>query len=59
MGTKQKQQLFDEEVHRLHEQGLNYMEISKRLGASYDVVKSIGEGRYGRGEFGRAQLLLR
>ena len=23
------------------------MEIAKRLNASYDVVKSIGEGRYG------------
>ena len=43
---KSKQQLFDEEIHRLHEQGLKYPEIAKRLNASYDVVKSIGEGRY-------------
>lgn len=43
---KTKQQLFDEEIHRLHEQGLKYPEIAKRLHASYDVVKSIGEGRY-------------
>lgn len=44
---KPKQQLFDEEIHRLHKQGLNYMEIAKRLDASYNIVKSIGEGRYG------------
>lgn len=43
---KSKQQLFDEEIHRLHEEGLNYMQIAKRLNTSYDVVKSIGEGRY-------------
>ncbi len=44
---KSKQQFFDEEIHRLHNQGLKYPEIAKRLNASYDVVKSIGEGRYG------------
>lgn len=33
---------------RLHEQGLTYAEIARRLCASYDVVKSIGQGRYGR-----------
>ena len=43
---KTKQQLFDEEIHRLHEQGMNYVEIAKRLDASYNVVKAIGEGRY-------------
>ena len=43
---KSKQQLFDAEIHRLHKQGLKYPEIANRLNASYDVVKSIGEGRY-------------
>ena len=43
---KNAQDIFDEEIHRLHKQGLNYMEISKRLSASYHIVKSIGEGRY-------------
>lgn len=44
---KSQQQLFDEEVHRLHDEGLKYPEIAKRLNASYDVVKAIGERRYG------------
>ena len=44
---KSKQQLFDAEIHRLHKQGLRYPEIANQLNASYDVVKSIGEGRYG------------
>lgn len=52
---KPKQQLFDEEIHRLHEQGLKYPEIAKRLNASYDVVKSIGEGRYNKRQGGLLQ----
>lgn len=44
---KTKQEHFDEEINRLHAKGLNYMEIAKQLQASYDTVKSIGEGRYG------------
>jgi len=44
---KSQQQLFDEEVHKLHDEGLKYPEIAKRLNASYDVVKAIGEHRYG------------
>lgn len=44
---KSQQELFDEEIHMLHEQGLKYPEIAKRLNASYHVVKSIGERLYG------------
>lgn len=44
---KSQQQLFDEEVYRLHEEGLKYPEIAERLNASYSVVKAIGERRYG------------
>lgn len=36
---------FDSEVTKLHEQGLKYPEIAKRLGGSYYNVKAIGEGR--------------
>lgn len=44
---KTQQQLFDEEVYRLHEQGLKYPAIAKALNASYETVKAIGERRYG------------
>lgn len=44
---KSQQQLFDEEVYRLHNEGMKYPEIAKRLNASYEVVKAIGERRYG------------
>lgn len=37
---------FDMQVAKLHSEGLNYMQIAKRLGASYDVVKAIGLGHY-------------
>ena len=43
---KTQEQLFDEEVFRLHEQGMKYPEIAKRLNAPYDTVKAIGEQRY-------------
>ena len=43
---KTQQQLFDEEVYRLHEKGLKYPAIAKALSASYVIVKAIG-GRYG------------
>lgn len=41
-----QEQRFDEEVYRLHEQGLKYPEIARRLNAPYDTVKAIGEQRY-------------
>lgn len=44
---KPQHRLFDEQVHRLHDEGIKYPEIAKRLNASYDVVKAIGERRYG------------
>ncbi|MGL5207028.1 MAG: TniQ family protein, partial [Acidaminococcaceae bacterium] len=44
---KSQQQLFDEKVYKLHEQGLNYPAIAKMLSAPYEVVKAIGERRYG------------
>lgn len=44
---KTQEQLFDEEIFRLREQGLTYPEIAKRLNASINIVKSIGEKRYG------------
>ena len=39
---------FDAQIHTLHSQGLNYAQIARQLGASYDVVKAIGGGRYGK-----------
>ena len=44
---KSQQQLFDEEVYRLHEQGVKYPAIAKMLSAPYGIVKTIGERRYG------------
>lgn len=41
-----QEQKFDEKIFRLHEQGLKYPEIARRLNASYDTVKAIGEQRY-------------
>lgn len=40
-------QAFEESIRDLHAEGLNYRQIANRLNASYDVVKSIGEGLYG------------
>ena len=44
---KTQQQRFDEEVYRLHDEGLKYPAIAKHLNASINVVKAIGERRYG------------
>ena len=46
-GEKQSD-IYDKEIRRLHAQGFNYAQIARRMNASYDVVKSIGEGRYGK-----------
>ena len=43
---KTQEQLFDEEVYRLHAQGLKYPDIAKALSAPYATVKAIGERRY-------------
>lgn len=48
--VKSQQQRFDERIVKLHGQGYNYREISRQLNASYDLVKMIGEGRYGKGK---------
>lgn len=41
-----QEQRFDEQIYLLHQQGLKYPEIARRLGASYDTVKAIGEQKY-------------
>lgn len=38
---------FDATVKKLHEDGLNYQQIARELGAAYDTVKAIGLGTYG------------
>lgn len=43
-----QEERFDKEIFRLHEQGLKYPEIARRLDASYNVVKAIGGKRYGK-----------
>jgi len=40
-------EVFDAEIKRLHDKGLKYPEIAKRMGMSSDFVKTIGNGRYG------------
>lgn len=45
---KSQEQIFDEKVKKLQSQGLKYPEIAKRLNASYNVVKPIGENSYGK-----------
>lgn len=41
-----QEERFDEQIFKLHEQGLKYPEIARRLNASYHTVKAIGEKRY-------------
>lgn len=41
-----QEQKFDEEVFRLHKQGLKYTEIARSLNAPYDTVKAIGNRKY-------------
>lgn len=43
-----QEERFDKEIFRLHEQGLKYPEIARRLDASYNIVKAIGGKRYGK-----------
>ena len=37
---------FDAMIKQMHNSGMNYGKIARQLGASYDVVKAVGEGRY-------------
>lgn len=43
---------FDATVKKMHEDGLNYQQIARELGAAYDTVKSIGLGLYGTYHYG-------
>lgn len=43
---KTQEQKFDEQIFMLHEQGLKYPEIAKRLNAPYDTIKAVGEKKY-------------
>lgn len=45
---KSQEQMFDEKVRELRKQGMKYPEIAKRLNASYNIVKPIGENLYGK-----------
>ena len=44
---KTQEQLFDEQIYRLHDQGLKYPQIAEQLNAPLSTVKSIGEKKYG------------
>lgn len=44
---KTQEQLFDEKICQLHDQGLKYPQIAEHLNASLSTVKSIGEKKYG------------
>lgn len=44
---KTQEQLFDEKIYQLHDQGLKYPQIAEHLNASLNIVKSIGEKKYG------------
>ena len=44
---KTQEQLFDEKIYQLHDQGLKYPQIAEQLNASLSIVKSIGEKKYG------------
>ncbi|MBD5451207.1 MAG: TniQ family protein [Lachnospiraceae bacterium] len=48
-----QEQIFDDKVKELHRQGLKYPEIAKRLNASYNVVKPVGAGSYGKYSYGK------
>lgn len=43
-----QEQKFDKQIFELRKQGLKYTEIAKKLGASYDTVKAIGERKYSK-----------
>ena len=47
MPDRTQEELFDEQVHLLHSQGMKYPAIAKQLNASVNVVKPVGERRYG------------
>jgi hypothetical protein len=46
--SKSQVQRIDGEIHQLHAMGMNYMDISKKINVSYNIVKPIGQGKYGK-----------
>lgn len=44
---------FDRRIRELHDQGFKYPQIAEIMGASYDVCKTIGNGRYYKYNKGR------
>lgn len=53
MPSELHQDAFDRQIRELHEQGLKYPQIAKIMGASYDLCKTIGNGRYYKYNKGR------
>ena len=51
---KSQVEKFDEEILKLHEQGLNYRQISNKVGASYDYCKLVAYRKL-RNKTGNAQ----
>ena len=43
ISDKPNLEFFDEQILHLHEQGLNYRQISKRMDASYDYCKLVAK----------------
>lgn len=56
---KTQEQIFDEKVKMLHNQGLKYPEIAICLNASYNVVKPVGENLYGKYSYKSEKLKMR
>ena len=44
---KSEAQRFDEEVHRLREEGLSYYKIAEQLDSNYATVRFVDTGRFG------------
>lgn len=55
---KPLEQVFDEQVFELREQGLSYPEIAKRMNASINTIKPIGEGIMGKYRKSRATNIV-
>ena len=55
---KSLEQSFDEKVMELRGQGLSYPEIAKRMDASINTIKPIGEGLRGKYQKGRATNIV-
>jgi hypothetical protein len=42
---KTQAEQFDEQIMHLHDQGLNFRQISERMGSSYDYCKLVAKHR--------------